>query len=488
MLPILEEKIENFNRRFGINLSLLIALCLVAQHSFLVKFASIALLVLLNLGSFKKLNRREIPLFYALIAGLEVLKFIFLNEQYNLPHFLQFSMGMIYWVSAFLLCWLISYNVKQHGKVPRTLQVVALLNLLFTLFQFIRICVIENTINPFNSGHNHPYGISTGDLLSGLFHGVHLTNAFVSLFLCLYFIYNKNHLYTFFTLLCLLLTGNNYATLVFALGAGILFITAGGKERRIGIGAAALFTILFYVIITPLNAEYMLEKVAHISATLPNSRRVLEKEDAQKANGEFEIAVADTSSPYDIEAKDAKKVLVYGTGADSLFNFVAQSGKVRSYYQTKKFLLSSPVHFLFGAGMGGFSSKLAFNSSGVMEGSSLSKLLPKYETSYFKNNHKALYSFLKTQHIMFHSESNRPFSVYNQLLGEYGLVGFLLFILSYLWYFMKRLNRRRFALPILVTLLVLLNIDYLFESLSVLLFVETLLFLDLKESDDVAKS
>lgn len=89
---------------------------------------------------------------------------------------------------------------------------------------------------------------------------------------------------------------------------------------------------------------------------------------------------------------------------------------------------------------------------------------------------------------MFHSESNRPFSVYNQLLGEYGLVGFLLFILSYLWYFMKRLNRRRFALPILVTLLVLLNIDYLFESLSVLLFVETLLFLDLKESDDVAKS
>lgn len=488
MLALLEEKIENFNKRFGINLSLLIALCLVSQHSFLIKFASIALLVFLNLGSFKKFNWREIPLFYVLIAGLEVLKFIFLNEQYNLPHFLQFSMGMIYWISAFLLCWLISYNVKHHGKVPKTLQVVASLNLLFTLFQFIRICVIESTINPFNSGHNHPYGISTGDLLSGLFHGVHLTNAFVSLFLCLYFIYNKNHLYTFITLLCLLLTGNNYATLVFALGAGILFITAGGKERRIGIGAAALFTILFYVFITPLNAEYMLEKVAHISATLPNSRRVLEKEDAQKANGAFEIALADTSSPYDIDAKGARKIHVYGTGADSLFNFVVQSGKVRSYYQTRKFLQSSPVHFLFGAGIGGFSSKLAFNSSGVMEGSSLSKFLPKYETSYFKNNHKALYSFLKTQHIMFHSESNRPFSVYNQLLGEYGFVGFLLFLLSYLWYFMKRLNRRRFGLPILITLLVLLNIDYLFESLSVLLFFETLLFLDIKESDDAAKS
>lgn len=486
MVLDLEEKTENINKRFGINLSLLIALCLVAQHSFIVKFAALALLVLINLGSFKNFKLREIPAFYLLIAGLEVLKFIFINESYSLPHFLQFSLGMVYWISALLLCWIISYNVRRFGKVPRTLQAVALLNLFFTLYQFVRICMIEGTINPFNTGHNHPYGISTGDMLSGLFHGVHLTNAFVSLFLCLYFIYQKNHLFTFFTLLCLLITGNNYATLVFALGATLLFFIAGNKERRLAIISSAVFTVLFYVFITPLNAEYMIEKVAHVSATLPNSRRVLEEEDEQKAKGELEIAVPDTISPYDIDGLTAKKQLLHGSAADSMFNFVVQSGKVRSYYQTKSFLMSSPLHFLFGAGMGGFSSKLAFNSSGVMEGSSLSKLLPKYETPYFKKNHKALYSFLKTQHIMFHSESNRPFSVYNQLLGEYGLVGFLLFLVFYVWYFLRRINLRRYALPVIVSLLILLNIDYLFESLSVFLFVETLLFLDIKESEDAA--
>lgn len=488
MLLALEEKTKNFNNRFGINLSLLIALSLVAQHSFIVKFAALAGLVLLNLRSFKKFNLREIPAFYVLIAGLEVLKFTFINESYSLPHFLQFAMGMVYWLSAIALCWIISYNVRHHQNVPQTLQVVALLNLLFTLYQFGRICLIEGTINPFNTGHNHPYGISTGDLLSGLFHGVHLTNAFVSLFLCLYFIYTKKHLFTFFALLCLLLTGNNYATLVFGLGSAILFFTAGDKVRRLTIGASALFTVLFYVLVTPLNAEYMLEKVAHVSATLPNSRRVLEQEDSQKANGSLEIAIADTISPYDIEGGTAKKITVKGEAADTLFNFVVQSGKVRSYYQTKNFLMSSPVHFLFGAGMGGFSSKLAFNSSGIMEGSSLSKLLPKYETPYFKKNHKALYSFLKTQHIMFHSESNRPFSVYNQLLGEYGIIGLLLFVVTYLWFFIKRIHLRRFGLPILITLLLLLNIDYLFESLSVLLFVETLLFLDLKKTDDAVSA
>jgi len=486
MLHVLEEKTKNFNSRFGVNLSLLIALCLVAQHSFVVKFAALAVLVALNIASFKKFNMRDIPLFYVLIAGLEILKFSFINESYTLPHFLQFSMGMVYWISAILLCWIISYNVRQHGKVPRTLQVVALLNFIFTAYQFIRICLIEGTINPFNTGHNHPYGISTGDLLSGLFHGVHLTNAFVSLFLCLYFIYIKNHLFTFLTLICLLLTGNNYATLVFGLGAAILFFTSGGKVRRLALIFSGIFTVLFYILITPLNAEYMLEKVAHISATLPNSRRVMEQEESQKAAGAVEIAVADTISPYDIAGGTAKKIVVNSAAADTVFNFVVQSGKVRSYYQTKNFLLSSPAHFLFGAGIGGFSSKLAYNSSGVMEGSSLSKLLPKYETPYFKKNHKALYSFLKTQHIMFHSESNRPFSVYNQLLGEYGVVGFLLFIITYLWYFLKRIHLRRFALPVLLTLLLLFNIDYLFEGLSVLLFVETLLFLDLKENNDAA--
>lgn len=466
-----------FNRFSRLNLTLLLILCIVTQHSFLLKILGLAVVVLLNISSLKGFSLKKIPAFYFLIICIEVFKFICLNESYGFPHLSQFLVGISYWVASLLICYLLYDTVEKGENISRTLNVIAILNFAFSIFQLLKICMIEHVANPYNTGHMHPYGISSGDLINGLFHGVHLTNAFVSLFLIVYYTNKKKLFYVGICLISLLLTGSNYATIILLVALGVLFINNKSIHQKLIISGVVCVSVVFYWFITPLNAEYMLQKMLHISATMPNAKRDIETENSEIKNGYREVAVADTNRPYDVAA--TKKILVKDTAA--MFDFVKQPGKMRSYYQTKAFLTSSVAHFLFGAGMGGFSSKLAFNSSGVMEGSSLNKYLPKYETPYFKANHKALYAYLKTQHVMFHSESNRPFSVYNQLAGEYGIIGLILFVGFYLWYFFKRIRKSTFALPIFVSLFFMFNIDYFIESLSILLVFELLMFMDIKE-------
>ncbi len=482
MLKTLKNNINGltvkFNDHFKLNITVLIILGIVAQHSFLLKFSGLLLVCFVNYDSLRSFNFRKIPLFYLLLPSLEIIKFLFVNDSYSIPHLSQFLVGFSYWVASLILCWLLYDAVEKGSYISRTINVFAVLNFLFCIAQLIKICLIEHVINPYNTGHRHPYGISSGDLINGLFQGVHLTNAFVSLFLIVFYIHKVKPVYVFICLIPLLLTGSNYATIILFLAMGILFVINRNIYQKGLIASCVVITVLFYWLVTPLNAEYMLEKALHISTTLPNSK----KEDSGErllGNGMKEIIVADTTMPYDVSGASGKKVIVKST--DVAFNFVKQPGKMMSYHQTKDFLLSSVPHFLFGAGMGGFSSKLAFNSSGVMEGSSLNKYLPKYESSWFSSNHKGIYAYLKTQHVMFHSESNRPFSVYNQLLGEYGVIGIVLFVCFYLWYFLKRIRKTSYALPIFVALLCMLNIDYFIESISILLFFELLMFMDIKE-------
>ncbi len=474
--------IQKFNHRFQLNLNILIILCLVAQHSFVVKFAALLALCAINLSSLKNFRAKEIPVFYLFIIATELLKFIFMNPSYGLPHVMQFAVGIIYWAAALAVCWILYDTVNKGPYIHRSIHAFTILNVAFSVFQLIKICVHEHTLNPYNTGHNHPYGISSGDLISGIFQGVHLTNAFVSLLLLIYYIHKNELKYVFLSLISLLLTGSNYATIIFFIAAGIYFFSNRLVRQKIILAAVTLIIALFYWLVTPLNAEYMFEKILHTSVTLSNSRHEI---DAERLNSEKEfkeIELADTLNPYDVNGSTSKKLIVKNTGrGDTIFNFVKQPGKTRAYYQTKNFILSSVPHFLFGSGLGGFSSKLAFNSSGVMEGSALGKYLPAYETEAFGKNHKALYAYLKTQHIMFQSESNRPFSVYNQLLGEYGVVGCLLFLVFYLWYFVKRVRKNTYALPVIVAMLFMINIDYFIEALSVFFFFELLLFIDIKQ-------
>lgn len=466
---------SKLNEITRLDINLLIILCIISQHSFAIKSLGLALLLALNISELKNIRPREIPLFYTIIPLLEILKFIFLNEQYSKAHLAQFSVGFSYWICSFVACWFLYNSVKQESakNISNTLKLFVVLNFCFSIYQYIQICRIEHVINPYNTYHDHPYGISSGDLIYGLFNGVHLPNAVVCLFLLLYYTDKKQIGFALLSAIPLLLTGNNYSTIIYFVSAAVLFITTGENVKRLIIAGTAVFIIAFYWFVTPLNSKYMGEKLFHVTMTLPNALKDLAQKEAPIAPQNIPVPAS-----HEVNTTTSAQATVQ---VPPTFDFDKQSGKIRSYFQTKDYLRSSVKHFFFGSGMGGFSSKLAFNSSGVMEGSSLTKHLPPYQTEAFKKNHKALYSHLKTLHVAYHSEANRPFSVYNQLLGEYGVLGFLVFICGYLWYFMKRFNKRTYALPVFVALLFLLNLDYFIEELNILFFFELLMFIDIKE-------
>jgi hypothetical protein len=65
-----------------------------------------------------------------------------------------------------------------------------------------------------------------------------------------------------------------------------------------------------------------------------------------------------------------------------------------------------------------------------------------------------------------------PHSFPNQLLGEYGLLGGILFLVGYVWYFLKRGAAKGYFLVILLLTAGYLWFDYLFEYLSIMVFFE----------------
>jgi hypothetical protein len=72
--------------------------------------------------------------------------------------------------------------------------------------------------------------------------------------------------------------------------------------------------------------------------------------------------------------------------------------------------------------------------------------------------------------------------VYDQLVAEYGLIGLAAFMICYLGFFAKHYKHLTYGLPILLLMLAVLFIDYWFEQLSVMVFFELLLLLNIKET------
>jgi len=97
-------------------------------------------------------------------------------------------------------------------------------------------------------------------------------------------------------------------------------------------------------------------------------------------------------------------------------------------------------------------------------------------------NHLDLYLNYFSKRAGFHSLTNSPFSVYDQLLAEYGLFGLGVFFFFYLGFFAKHYRLLTYGIPILIFMLAVFSIEYWFEQLSVLVFFELLMLLNIKEA------
>lgn len=467
---------NKFSVSFNLDIALVILLCVVTQNSFLIKCFGIFIILLLNIDSIKHINILKIPLFYTIIPILEVFKFFLLDPDFTQGHIASFILGSFYWLASLISCWIIYTRVQENENsiTERSLKFFVLLNLFFSIAQIAHICFIEGVINPYNTGHDHPYGMSSGDLIYGLFHGVHVSNAFVSAILTIYYIHRKNIVYVLFALFPLLLCCSNYATIGLFFCLAIFFFIS--SDRKYVFKSSMLIitlTGLFYCFVTPQNANYTYIKIMSVLGRKAiNNEQYLAGLDRKK--NVKQIIENDHSLP-------KSEQVILEQRSIKTYDFTTKPGKSTSYKQTFRFLASQPKYLLLGAGIGRFSSALAFDLSGVTNHKLFNRYLPRYESSLFIDNHESIYLFMLYSNIIFHSESNKPFSTYNQILGEYGVIGLVSFVLFYLIFFLKKVDKRSYSIPIIIMLLFAFNINYYIESLNLLLFFELLSFINIKE-------
>lgn len=341
-------------------------------------------------------------------------------------------------------------------------------------------------------------------------------------------------------LLCMvvtLLTASNFTNMILLLCFAILFIFNSTRNQKSLIAICIMFLVVFMVKVSPQNYIYAHEVVKNtlhpnavhktivpapnIPITLmpdsllsPDQRKqkvaqkfidsnyaVHHRSEATKAvtqdptkteSGRIILPQPDINTqPYQHigDTNDYQRQLLAFIGTHKISLPISSQanykpnvpGKVTSMVQTLHFLLGHPLKLMTGDGIGNFSSKLAFRVSGLgFAGGYPHKYI--YLGPDFLSNHLDVYLNYFSKNTDQHSLSNSPDSVYDQLLAEYGLLGMIAFFVWYIWYFLKLYKILTYGLPILLMVMAVMFIAYWFEQLSILVFFELLLLLDIKEN------
>ncbi len=101
-----------------------------------------------------------------------------------------------------------------------------------------------------------------------------------------------------------------------------------------------------------------------------------------------------------------------------------------------------------------------------------------YISPDFLTHHLDIYLAYFSRPKQLHSLTNNPDSVYGQLLGEYGVAGLGAFLLFYAGFFIKRLKRHTYGIPLVLLMAGAFWMGYWFEQLSIIVLFELLLFTD----------
>ena len=333
----------------------------------------------------------------------------------------------------------------------------------------------------------------------------------------------------------LLLTGSNFINITLTLILVALFLFSSNRNQKSVIVICLMLLVLFMGKISPQNNNYVAETIkntlhpqrppfasvvglasADSTLTLEGRRRQLARHyldsvslaivKKQKVEPPVIIAqsVLKTDAGRIYTPKPDINTPPYQTPRDTtaeqrrLLSFINQHkndlplsgkanfipglpGKLSALLQTVKFFRQHPVKAIVGDGMGNFSSKLAFKATGLgFNGGYPAKYV--YISREFLLNNLDVYLNFFSKRSELHSLTNSPFSVYNQLLAEYGLIGLAVFAVFYLGYFFKYYKVLTYGILLLALMLAVFLTDYWFEQLSVVIFFELLLLLNIKET------
>ena len=527
---------------------LLVFLILFLNIKLEIKFIAILFIYLFQFD-FKfgfKLKNSRLPLFYLFIIPIACIAFI-VNKSYLYPKYMpEFITGISFWVLSILAIHQIKLIVEkiEAEKIHRTIIVFFIINFIISVFNLVVIMLITRSINPYTfKGMHQIYFIMTGDYIKGLSFDISSTNAVLSAFGVIYFLYKKMPVLLFICMATLLLTCSNLINLILLVVIAGIFILKSSRDQKSYIVICIMMFLVFMIKISPQNKGYSVEIIKntlHIrgnhsvkpaEAIIPLIKRPdsLLNTDEKKQK----IALINLSSikrtvllrplnkqtflPIHVPLTDNGRIYINSPNTNSeeywlskeigpdqrvLLNFIAKHkndlpmsrketanalpGKALGMLQTLSFFYKHPAKVITGLGIGNFSSKIAFRATGLgLRGRYPEKYA--YINSNFLSNHLDLYLSFFSGYAGNRSVSNNPFSVYDQLLSEYGLLGLLSLIIYYMGFFFQQKKHLTYGIPLLLFVIIIFFLDYWFEQLSIMVLFELLLFLNIKENEKWGK-
>lgn len=518
---------------------LLLLLLLFLNVKLAIKVPAIVIVYLLD-TNFKfgfSLKNSRLPLFYPVVILIGLIGFI-INKDYNATNYLPvLIIGLLFWVLCILAIHQVKLSVEKNDVqvIHQTLLIFFIINAVFSLLNLAVILMEIGIINPYTyRGQYQKYFLSTGDFIKGLTFDTSTNNAIISAFGVVYYFTIKKPAMLLLCMVILLLTGSNFTNLALLIILIPLFIFKSNRDQKSLLMVCGMLFVVFLTKISPENNKYVIDtfkNIAHIKSqpvkpdTLPlrltlRADSTLSYEEKRQKLAMLHLDSLSAKRVAPPPAAAAKKVFVTDAGRVfipppnihtppfqglqttpagqiPLVKFIsahkaelrlaAQTevntelpGKVTGHLQTLNFLKEHPAKILTGNGIGNFSSKLAFRVSGIgVTGTYPAKYV--YIDPDFKANHLDLYLEFFSKRGDYHSLTHSPFSVYDQMLAEYGVLGFAALFIGYIAFFARHYKKLTYGIPILALVLMIFFVDYWFEQLSVLVLFELMLFLNIKE-------
>jgi len=521
---------------------LLLFLVLVLNVKLVIKLVALILITVINYReiSVKTLFRRRYLWFYFGIIAVALANIVLQYKLISLPYIIVAAMGILLWV----LCALASFHafrIIQKGDPEKLFNTVGLFFMLHVgiiFFNFLLIVIETGSINPYTyKGLNQKYFVSTGDYIKGITFDSPVTTAMICAFGVLFFLYRRRFLNSLLSFTALLIMASSLTNFFLICGLAFVFVFRSDRAQKSIMVVYGSMLLIFYIAVSPQNNEhvvsfvykmigkaYYLPKVKILThadlKTAPDSILTFEQKrikegllymdsvnsvidrDRNMVHPADTVALAlRTQSPkrkdtafYEYKASESVKekenrfsLLLKDwypySQKDSLSKLYdwEEPGKWIAYKELAAYFTQHKNKIWLGAGIGNFSSRMAFKATALdIAGSYPAKY--QYIHPDFRDNYFYIYLYYHSQWQFKHTAANTPDSTYNQLAGEYGIAGLLLFFIFYCLYFIRRLRYLTYGLPLLFIMLMAFSVEYWFEQLSVVVLFELLLFLDIRTS------
>lgn len=535
------QHITNYSRK--INWVLLVFLLLVLNVKLLVKVAAIILISILQYRniSFKNIVRQRSLYFYIAMIAIAGLNFLLQAKTATVNQAMAVAFGTGLWIMAAAACYFIYQLVQKEEpeKLHATLKLFFLLHIVITIVKLLWIIIETGAINPYAyTGMHQKYYINTGDYITGITFDSPVTTGVISGFAIFYFLYRAQFILSFAAMISLLTVGSNLTNLAVGIVLLFAFIFHSDKARKSLIIAHLCLLVIFAARISPQNNEHtgrMVYKIigkpfdtpkrnTAISYIKQQPDSLLNDDERKKKMAQLyidslsvarmvnyglskqqvdEVITKLTPPPPPLKHMSVDLFHVYEQAAsvtdkiERYKNFMEEGyteaerstlleeyksdkpGKWIAFLQLKQFLQQHPRYLLTGTGTANFSSRTAFKVTALnIAGGYPAKF--RYVHPAFRDRHLFLYLYYYSLSEDKHSTGNTPDSTYFQLLGEYGLLGVLAFVILYLGFYVRRIRLLTFGMPVMLLLLGLFMTEYWFEQLSIVILAETLLFTDLR--------